>query len=150
MAFTLLSSDFKDGEPIPARFTCQGRGKSPALTWSGEPHGTHWFALVMDDPDAPGGTWTHWTWWDLPLDEDGVAEGADVARLGAVQGMTSAKSVGWHGPCPPSGTHRYVFTLHALRGRLGLAAGATVEEVHAALKAKSLGSARLMGTYQKS
>lgn len=150
MTFTLLSPDFKDGEQIPARFTCQGTGKSPALTWRGEPHGTRWFALVMDDPDAPGGTWTHWTWWDLSLDYDGLAEGADVTRFGAVQGTTSARGVGWHGPCPPAGRHRYVFTLHALRGRLGLATGASVEDVRKALREKSLGTARLMGTYEKS
>ncbi len=149
MAFTLTSPAFRDTQPVPREFTCQGRDTSPALAWSDAPVGTAAFALVLDDPDAPGGTWTHWTWWDLPVATLSLAAGADVGRLGAVEGTTSARSVGYHGPCPPSGRHRYIFTLHALREPLRLARGASIADVRAALKSKSLAWCRLMGTYEQ-
>jgi Raf kinase inhibitor-like YbhB/YbcL family protein len=149
MAFMLHSSAFREGQPIPKHFTCLGKDISPALSWTEAPPGTKFYALVMDDPDAPRGTWTHWTWWDLPAATTGIPDGAKMAELGASEGTASNKATGYHGPCPPSGRHRYVFTLHALGEALGLPAGAPVEQVHAALKGKSLASARLMGTYQK-
>jgi Raf kinase inhibitor-like YbhB/YbcL family protein len=150
MAFTLSSPAFRDGQEIPRAFTCQGGDRSPALSWSGTPPAARFLALVLDDPDAPRGTWTHWTWWDLPATVPSLPEGADVGRLGAVQGTTSARATGYHGPCPPSGRHRYVFTLHALAEPLRLPAGASVSDLQAALKAKSVGKAQLRGTYQQS
>lgn len=149
MAFTLTSPAFQEGQPIPRQFTCQGPDKSPVLSWSGAPPATRFYAMVMDDPDAPRGTWTHWTWWDLPAATTSLPEGADVSKLAAIQGTTSARSVGYHGPCPPSGRHRYVFTLHALVEPLGLKKGASVSDLQAALKTKSVGKAQLLGTYQQ-
>lgn len=149
MPFTLTSPAFRDGQPVPREFTCQGRDTSPALAWTGAPAGTVGFALVLDDPDAPRGTWTHWTWWDLPATVTSLPAGVDVGRLGATEGTTSARSVGYHGPCPPSGRHRYIFTVHALREPLRLARGASIADVHAALNAKSLASCRLLGTYEQ-
>ncbi len=145
----LTSSAFRHGQPIPAEYTCKGRDASPPLSWTGLPDGAGALALILDDPDAPGGTWTHWTLWNLPATATGLAEGADVSRLGAVLGTTSAKTEGYHGPCPPSGTHRYFFTIYALDGMLGLPRGAKVEDLRAAIKDRALGKGQLMGTYTK-
>lgn len=149
MAFILSSPAFGEGKEIPRGFTCQGEDRSPPLVWTGAPAGTRFYALVMDDPDAPRGTWTHWTWWDLPASVRGLPEGASVGALGAVPGLTSARSVGYRGPCPPTGRHRYVFTLHALGEPLGLPRGTPIGPLREALAAKSLASARLVGTYQQ-
>src|SRR5687768_16944455 len=150
MPFALKSTAFAEGDTIPLDHTCHGHDRSPPLEWSGAPEGTRFYALVMDDPDAPRGTWTHWTWWDLPATVTTIPPGADVTKFGATQGLTSARAVGYHGPCPPSGEHRYIFTLHATAEPLKLPRGASVEDVHRALKAKSIGSACLLGKYEKS
>jgi Raf kinase inhibitor-like YbhB/YbcL family protein len=147
--FTLTSPAFDDGHAIPRDFTCEGRDVSPPLAWFGEPKDTQFYALVMDDPDAPRGTWTHWTWWNLGSSSHRLSEGADPAAFGATLGLTSANEAGYHGPCPPSGVHRYVFALHALPGPLRLHGGAKVAELHAALAKHSLGKAVLTGTYQR-
>lgn len=149
VAFTLTSSAFQDGQRIPAQYTCEGTDTSPPLQWSGAPPGTIGFAMVMDDPDAPRGTWTHWTWWDLSPTITSLPPGADVARLGAVEGTTSAVTVGYHGPCPPTGAHRYVFTLYALLSPLGLREGAAIMDVHRRLAQNALESCTLTGTYQR-
>jgi hypothetical protein len=145
----LSSPAFREGQPIPVLFTCKGRDVSPQLAWSGLPAGTQALALVVDDPDAPRGTWTHWTLWDLPATVQGLPQGVDVAGLGAVQGTTTAGSQGYHGPCPPSGAHRYFFQLYALGGRLGLPPGSSVAELRKALQGRVLAEARLMGTFTK-
>jgi Raf kinase inhibitor-like YbhB/YbcL family protein len=145
----LRSPAFSQGAGVPQLYTCKGRDASPPLEWVGAPAETRFFALVMDDPDAPVGLWTHWTWWDLPAHVVTLPEGADVERLGALQGTTTAKSVGYHGPCPPSGTHRYFFRLHALGSSLGLPRGADRAAFDKALRGKSLAEATLMGTFSK-
>jgi Raf kinase inhibitor-like YbhB/YbcL family protein len=145
----ITSEAFKEGEPIPSRFTCAGADVSPPLAWSGVPQNAKVLALVVEDPDAPGGTWTHWTFWNLPAAVKVLPEGADVAAMGATQGTTGAKSTGYHGPCPPSGTHRYFFRLYALSQPLTLPEGSRPERLRAAMTGRVLAEAQLMGTFAK-
>ena len=147
MPLKLASPAFAEGKPIPARFARDG--PSPPLAWSGGPPGTKAWALIVDDPDAPRGTWTHWTVWDLPAAVSGLPEGADAGALGGAEGTTSARTTGYHGPDPPSGTHRYFFRLYALSQALGLPAGSDLARVRAALAGKTLAEASLMGTFAK-
>jgi Raf kinase inhibitor-like YbhB/YbcL family protein len=113
----VTSSAFDDGHPIPRRYTCRGTGQSPQLSWSGIPAGTTSLAVVVSDPDAPGGTFIHWLLYDMPPRDGSFAPGAKPA--GAREASNSAGRVGWYPPCPPSGTHRYRFTVYALGGQVG-------------------------------
>jgi Raf kinase inhibitor-like YbhB/YbcL family protein len=137
----LSSPAFRPGQTIPRVFTCDGAQRVVPLRWSGVPRGTHSFALLVDDPDAPSGTFTHRLAWGLP--------GSARSLVGRAprEGTTSAGSAGWVGPCPPSGTHRYVFRLYALRSPLPLATGADKPAFLAALKGRVLASAVLVGRY---
>lgn len=150
-SLTVTSSAYTEGLPIPAAYTCDGDGRSPPLTVTGFPEGTRFLSVVLDDPDAPRGTWTHWTFWDLPVSKERVElpAGVDVEALGARQGKTSANTVGYHGPCPPGGTHRYIVRAFASASSLGLPRGASVEVVHAELKRKAFATGTLMGTYKR-
>ncbi|TNF27351.1 MAG: YbhB/YbcL family Raf kinase inhibitor-like protein [Deltaproteobacteria bacterium] len=144
----VYSTAFEDGAPIPVRHTCDGDDLSPLLGWEGEPDETKSFALVVDDPDAPGGTFVHWVLFDL----DGTAAGfgEDAKDLG-VAGENDFGTVGWRGPCPPRGAaHHYRFQLRALDvATLGLAAGASRAEVDAAVAGHVLAEGTLVGTYQR-
>lgn len=146
--FRLTSSAFRDGEPIPAEYTCDGDDVSPPLAWSGAPPGTAALVLVVDDPDARG--FVHW----VVLDIAGAADGAlprGVSRTpGAPQeGRNDFGRIGWGGPCPPSGRHRYVFTLFALSEPLGLPGTPDAATVRRAMDGRVLGTARLTGTYRR-
>lgn len=142
---------FPEGGSVPRAHTADGADRSPALEWGEPPPGTRAFALVVDDPDAPAGTWVHWVLYDLPGSARSLAE--DQPRTpdlpgGAHQGRNSWGRVGWNGPSPPPGRpHRYVFRLIALSAPLGLPAGATRDQVEAALRGKVLAQATRMGTY---
>ena len=154
MAFILTSAALKDGATIPGKYTCDGVDVSPPLAWSGAPAGTRSFALIADDPDAPGGTWVHWVLYNLPAEVSELPENiAKVESLdlgGARQGRTDFRRPGYGGPCPPPGpAHRYFFKLYALDTRLELKAGAQKKDVEAALEGHALGSAQLMGTYAR-
>ncbi len=152
MALQLTSSAFSHSESIPARYTCEGEDLSPPLAWSGAPAGTQSFALIMDDPDAPGGTFVHWVVYNLPANVTSLPEGirSDASLpQGAVHGQNSWGRRDYGGPCPPSGTHRYFFTLYALDRQLSLAPGATKEALLQAMEGHILAQAQLMGTYQK-
>ena len=154
MAFILTSAAFKDGAPIPAKYTCDGVDVSPPLAWSGAPAGTRSVALIADDPDAPGGTWVHWVLYNLPAEVSDLPENiAKVESLdlgGARQGRNDFRRPGYGGPCPPPGpAHRYFFKLYALDMRLELKAGAQKKDVEAAMEGHVLGSAQLMGTYAR-
>ena len=153
MTIRLWSPAFEQGGQIPRRHTCDGEDLSPPLRWDGVPEGAASLALVVDDPDAPRGTWVHWVLYDLEPTLDGLAEGVpgdEVLPGGARQGRNDFRRVGYGGPCPPpDGAHRYVFTLHALARRLGLAAGATKGALLAAMEGGVLGSGRLIGTYRR-
>ena len=146
MAFRIASPAFADGADIPLRHTCDGDNLSPRLTWTDVPEGTRSFALVVDDPDAPGGTFTHWLLYDMP------ADGRELGQGGAVgtSGRNSFGRNGYGGPCPPHGDppHRYRFTLHALDASLGVRNG-TREEVNAKLQGHVIGTAQLVGRYQR-
>lgn len=143
----------KPGSDIPVQFTCDGSNISPALNWSTPPEGTESFALVMDDPDAPGRTWVHWVLYDLPATERELPEGAaptGTLPSGARQGRNDFGRIGYGGPCPPPGPpHRYFFKLYALDALLGDLGTPTKAKLEAAMKGHILAQAELMGTYQK-
>lgn len=145
----VTSTAFADGDPIPREFTCQGEDVSPPLAVGGVPPGAKSLALIVDDPDAPRGTWTHWTAWDLPSATRTLPRGVDVAKLGGREGLNDSHGVGWEGPCPPSGTHRYFFKVYALAAPLGLPRGAKRPDVERAMADKVLAWGELMGRYAK-
>ncbi len=148
----LKSAAFSQGGAIPPKFTCDGQDVSPALSWSAGPTGTQSFALIAEDPDAPMGTWTHWVIWNIPASERALPEKMSADKQlanGAVQGTSSFKKIGYGGPCPPGGTHRYFFKLFALDKKLSLNPGARKEEVLKEIKGHVLGEAQLMGTYTR-
>jgi len=147
MALHITSPAFSEGGSIPAKFTCTGQNVSPALAWAGAPDGVRSYALIMDDPDAPRGTWVHWVVFNLPDDRSGLPE--DVGQDVGVQGTNSWGRTGYGGPCPPSGTHRYFFKLYALDTALNLKAGASKEDVLRAMEGHILAQGQLMGTYHK-
>ena len=148
--FTLASDAFREGEAIPRRYTCDGADVSPALSWAWAPADTKAYALVMDDPDAPGGLWIHWVVYDLPADTTDLPEGVPPTGAGAPpQGPNDFGRVGWGGPCPPSGTHRYVFWLYALSEPLGLSGSPTAAQVRSAAKPVTLATTKLIGTYHR-
>lgn len=147
--FSLTSSAFEDQQNIPPVYTCDSENISPPLAWEGVPAGTQSFALILDDPDAPSGTFTHWVLFDLPADMSELAEGASTEpELEANHGMTSFGEAAYGGPCPPSGVHHYIFTLYAADTTLDLAAGASKEDVLEALDGHVLGWAELVGLYE--
>ena len=139
----LTSPDFPSEGPIPTRFTCDGADESPELNLAGIPEGTASLVLVMDDPDASVGTFDHWVAFNIEPTE---VVPANVGDLGT-GGVNSWKRLGYGGPCPPSGTHRYFFKVMALDASLDLEEGATKDEVLAASDGLVLGDATLMGTY---
>lgn len=141
----LTSPAFEHEAAIPVRYTCDGDNVSPELRISAVPEDAVALALIMDDPDAPVGTWDHWVAYDLARTET-IPE--DVGDLGTA-GLNSWKQTGYGGPCPPSGTHRYFFRVVALDAPLGLAAGADKSEVLAASDGHVLAEAILMGTFAR-
>jgi Raf kinase inhibitor-like YbhB/YbcL family protein len=146
----LSSSAFKDGQPIPADYTCDGKNISPQLNWSGAPGNTQSFLLIVDDPDAPSGVWTHWILFNLPSDTSELVEDFAKSPSTAKQGTNDFKRSGYDGPCPPAGkTHRYFFRIFALDTTLNLSPGATRKEVDAAMAKHVLAMGQLMGTYQR-
>jgi len=153
MNIQIISTAFSDGQPIPAKYSCEGSDVSPPLKWTNAPANTKSFALIADDPDAPVGTWVHWVLYDLPPNTTGLPE--DVAKTqvisgGAKQGLNSWPRLGYGGPCPPPGKpHRYFFKLYALDTMLNLKPGATKKDVEAAMKGHVLAEGQLMGTYRR-
>jgi Raf kinase inhibitor-like YbhB/YbcL family protein len=151
--FALTSPAFAAGAEIPRQYTCKGADTSPALAWSGAPANTASFALIVDDPDAPHGTWVHWVLWNLPASVHSLPEGVpkrDQLDDGSRQGRNSNQKVGYSGPCPPSGqTHRYFFRLYALDGKLDLAAGAGRSDLDTAMKGHVLAQTEYMGSFHK-
>jgi len=149
----LTSSAFVDGSDIPTKFTCDGEDVSPELKWNDPPKGTAAYALICDDPDAPGDIWVHWVIYDIPVDARSLPEAFDSAPelpYGAIQGRNDFKRIGYGGPCPPpSKRHRYFFKLYALDAPTGLAVGATKKDLMKAMKGHILGRGQLMGTYQR-
>jgi Raf kinase inhibitor-like YbhB/YbcL family protein len=152
MAIEVTSPALEDGAAIPSRYTCDGLDVSPPLSWGSVPDGTQSLALIADDPDAPGGTFVHWVIYDLPPDTRRLPEDVPNRQTlpsGAAQGVNGAGSIGYIGPCPPSGTHRYFFKVYALDTELGLGGGATKEDALSAMEGHVLGEGQLMGTYRR-
>ena len=144
-AITVRSPAFAAGTMIPVRFSCRGSNTPIPLTWAGVPGGAASVALIMDDPDAPGGTFTHWVVFNLPATSRGIAHGRLPAS--AAQAQNGRGQAAYTGPCPPSGTHHYRFTVYAEPKRLPLRAGASLPEALAAIRANPLASGRLTGLF---
>jgi Raf kinase inhibitor-like YbhB/YbcL family protein len=149
----VTSPAFNEGGMIPRQYTCDGANVSPPLSWSGFPAGTKWIALICDDPDAPNGTWVHWVLYDWPLGGEqailGSPPGQKVIERGAKQGVNDFGKIGYGGPCPPSGTHRYYFKLYALDKKTDLPPGATKQQVLKAMEGHILAQGQLMGRYSR-
>jgi Raf kinase inhibitor-like YbhB/YbcL family protein len=154
MALQVSSAVFDAGGTIPEKYTCDGDDVSPPLAWGGVPGGTQSFALIVDDPDAPSGIFTHWVLFNLPAQATGLPEGVPAQATlddGARQGTNSFRKPGYGGPCPPRGhgTHRYFFKLYALDAMLDLDAGATKEDLTGAMQGHVLAEGELMGRYAR-
>jgi len=152
MAIQLTSEVFSDGTMIPKRFTCDGEDLSPPLSWSGLPTKTGSLALICDDPDAPVGTWDHWVLFNIPASATGLPENVSAKATlddGSVHGNNSWGRLGYGGPCPPGGTHRYFFKLYALDIELDLKTGATKSQLVKAIEGHILDQGQLMGKYKR-
>jgi Raf kinase inhibitor-like YbhB/YbcL family protein len=148
MAFTLMSTSFQPGASIPTKYTCDGADVSPALSWDGAPPEAAALALLVDDPDARG--FVHWIVLDITASRSGgLAEGASASPDAPAQGMNDFRRVGWGGPCPPSGTHRYRFTLYALDESLGLTGTPGADQFRAGLSGHIVGQAELVANYTR-
>jgi Raf kinase inhibitor-like YbhB/YbcL family protein len=144
---SLTSESFTHGDPIPSRHARDGANTTPSLSWSGLPEGTRSIAVICEDPDAPSGNFVHWVAWGIDAGADGLAEGDSAPR----EGRNGFGGSGYEGPAPPPGhgSHRYFFRVHALDVEPVLDAGASREELEAAIEGHVLASSELMGTYER-
>jgi Raf kinase inhibitor-like YbhB/YbcL family protein len=152
MTFQMTSAAFAQGGVIPRQYTCDAQDISPPLQWAEPPTGTRSFALIGDDPDAPAGTWVHWVLYNLPAGARSLPEALPAtAELpdGSRHGQNSWRRLGYGGPCPPSGTHRYFFKLYALGTVLDIKPGANKQQLLKAMEGHILGQAELMGVYSR-
>jgi len=149
----LTSSAFAEGAEIPQKYTCDGADPSPPLSWTAPPQGTAGLVLICDDPDAPGGSFVHWVVYNLRPEMRSLPEGVprtEVIEGGAKQGRNGFRSIGYRGPCPPSGSaHRYFFKLYAVDVDPALGPGATKAEVLKAIEGHVLAEAEWMGRYKR-
>lgn len=143
----IYSPEFNDNSMIPEKFTCEGMNVNPQLLFEDAPEETKSFVLIMDDPDAPMGTWVHWVLFNIPADVTGIPE--DSVPDDAVQGLNSWPKNNYGGPCPPSGTHRYFFKLYALDAELDLDDTATKKDVEQVMQGHIIEKAELIGLYKK-
>jgi Raf kinase inhibitor-like YbhB/YbcL family protein len=153
MAITLISSAFSEGTAIPRRHACNGDNLSPALSWKKTFMAVKSYALIVEDPDAPSGTFVHWVLFNIPPDRDhlpeGIAVAPDVAGIGR-QGLNEAQTQGYYGPCPPPGrSHRYFFNIFAIDMILELPADCGAAQLRQVMQSHLLDSGTLMGTYQR-
>ena len=154
MSLELTSDAFVNGQSIPAKYACTGRNVSPPLAWNGAPAETQSLALIMEDPDAPAGTWVHWVLYNIPvqsrnLQEDLPVTGKNIDPNAIYVGTNSSGNIGYDGPCPPSGMHRYYFKLYALDTLISLLPGASKEQVLREMEGHILAQGELMGTFSK-
>ena len=152
MVLKVTSSAFEEGELIPKQYTCDDADVSPPLAWSGAPEETQTFALICDDPDAPAGTWVHWVLYNWPADTTQLPEAVPTQpelENGARQGRNDFGNIGYGGPCPPSGTHRYYFKVYAVDTVLDLVPGATKAELLKAMAGHIVAEGQLMGKYAR-
>ncbi|MES2775033.1 MAG: YbhB/YbcL family Raf kinase inhibitor-like protein [Bacteroidota bacterium] len=146
--FKLISSAFKEGKPIPVKYTCDNDNISPQLSWTGFPEKTKSFAIIMDDPDAPMGTWVHWVVYNIPATVISLDEKKNVTEINAIDGLNSWNEKGYNGPCPPGGTHQYHFKLYALDQALTTKEAMTKDELLEAMKGHILGETTLTGLFR--
>ena len=148
----IKSPAFENNGMIPKQYTCDGRNISPPLSWNGISADTKSLALICDDPDAPAGTWVHWVIYNMPPAAKGLQEGVlplkDFSH-DTKQGITDFKKIGYGGPCPPNGNHRYFFKLYALNIKLNLESGATKKQLEDAMKGHIIAQAELVGKYKR-
>jgi len=140
----LTSPEFKKNDVIPPKFTCDGEDVNPHLTIEDLPEGTQSLALVVDDPDAPAGTWVHWVVYDIP-----PLSRIDADSVPGTQGTNDFQKQDYGGPCPPSGTHHYCFTVYALNEKLGLREGLSKGDLEEAIQGHILDKAELVGLYTR-
>jgi Raf kinase inhibitor-like YbhB/YbcL family protein len=152
MEMKITSSAFEEGGMIPSKYSCDSENVSPPLSWSDAPTGIKTFAVICDDPDAPGGTWVHWVIYNIPAGASGLPEAVPVKKEmdnGAVQGLNDFRKTGYGGPCPPSGTHRYYFKIYALDAKLNPAGDVTKDILLDAMKEHILAQGELTGKYSR-
>lgn len=153
MALELESAAFKNGEFIPVKYTCKGEDVSPPLEWKGVPENAKSIAIILDDPDAPMGTWVHWVLYEIPANKRKLPEGLKKDKVlddGSKQGMTDFGRVGYGGPCPPPGpAHRYFFRIYAIDGKLDLKPGLRKNAFLDAVKDHVIEEAELMGKFKR-
>jgi len=148
----LTSTAFDNGGMVPDKYTCEGSNVSPPLEWDNLPEGTKSVALICDDPDAPMGTWVHWVVYDIPATINKLPENTPSDKTltnSGKQGSNDFHKIGYGGPCPPSGTHRYFFKLYALDTYLGLDPGMTKEQLLRSMKGHVLEEVKLIGRYRR-
>lgn len=143
----IKSSAFVNNDNIPSKYTCDGEDINPPLQFSNVPEKAKSLVLIVDDPDAPMGTWDHWTVWNIDPEITEIAENS--VPQGAIEGMQSWKRTGYGGPCPPSGTHRYFFKLYALDTKLDLNSHTHKEKVVKVMKDHVLAKTELIGLYSR-
>ncbi len=139
----ITSSAFKSMQPIPTKYTCEGKDNNPPIDIEGIPDKAHSLVLIVDDPDAPGKTWVHWLVWNIPITHH-IKENSVPGE----QGWNDFKRITWGGPCPPSGTHRYFFKVYALDSLLELPSSTTKKELEQAMGDHILAYGELVGLYQ--
>lgn len=152
MDIKLRSTAFEEGGMIPKQYTCDGKDISPPLAWESVPDSTKSIALICDDPDAPMGTWVHWVLFNLPANIKELPENIppqEILENGAKQGTNDFRNIGYGGPCPPGGTHRYYFKIYALDTVLTLEAGATKAKLLKVMEEHILAEGKLMGKYKR-
>ncbi len=149
----ISSKSFEPGHEMPVKYTCDGEDVSPQLSWSGAPENTESFALIVDDPDAPGRVFTHWVLYNIPASRNELPEGMQAEKIvkkGCSQGVNDMRLMGYGGPCPPPGKpHRYRFHLYALDTTLDLPSGVTKNAVLGAMKGHILAEAEIVGLYKR-
>ena len=144
---SLTSSAFTDGEPIPAKYSCHGEDVSPPLAWSGVPAAAKALVLLVDDPD--GRDWVHWTVLDMPAEDGQSPAGVDPGANPPQQGTNDFRKVGYGGPCPPSGTHHYRFTVYALARKSSLSPGSPTRQALSAIEGAATARGRLTATFAR-
>jgi Raf kinase inhibitor-like YbhB/YbcL family protein len=144
-ALTITSPAFENNKLIPSKYTCDGTDVNPPLTMANIPETTKTLALIVEDPDVPAGLWIHWIAWNIPpiplIQEDSVPE---------IEGLNTNRRLAYHGPCPPSGTHRYFFRVYALDAKLDLGENSDKKDVERAMQGHILAKGELMGLYKRS
>jgi Raf kinase inhibitor-like YbhB/YbcL family protein len=152
-SMTISSESFEPGHDIPMKYTCDGEDMSPQLSWDGAPEGTETFTLIMDDPDAPGRTFTHWVLYNISASRSELPEGVTAEKLvkkGCSQALNDFRMAGYGGPCPPPGKpHHYHFKLYALNTELDVPSGMPRSAIEAAMRGHVLAETEIVGLYKR-